>query len=99
MPGATRYFESNAARQRAYRRRKQEEAAAERKEAAAEQKEAVLTSAYAHVIQAAVRAAGQRGDPLAQAVYRPDAFETLRAVADHFYDRAGTPPQERAWRE
>lgn len=92
MPGATRFFENNAARQRAYRRRKQDEIAAEREEAGA-------TSLYAHVVQAAVEAARKRGDPLAQEVYRGDAFETLRAVADHFYDRADTPPQERPWRE
>lgn len=90
MPGATRYFESNAARQRAYRRRKQEGTAAELAEARE-------TTLWAHVVQGAVATARKSGDPVAEQVYRADVFDTLRAVADHFYDRAGTPPHERPW--
>ena len=90
MPGATRFFASNAARQRAYRQRKQEETAIALEEAND-------TSLWAYVVQAAVETARKRGDPLAEQVHRADAFDTLRAVADHFYDRAGTPPHARPW--
>jgi hypothetical protein len=87
MAGGGRFYASNAARQRAYRRRKQEE----------EQRDARLTAAYASVIQAAVGQARRAGDALATAVDHEEAFATLRALADHFYDRAGTPPEKRPW--
>ena len=90
MPGATRFFASNAARQRAYRQRKQEETASALEEAND-------TRLWAQVVQAAVETARKSGDPLAAQVHRAEAFDTLRAVADHFYDRAGTPPHERPW--
>jgi hypothetical protein len=91
MPGAPRFFESNAARQRAYRRRKQEGTATEL-EAARD------TTLWAYVVQAAVETARKSGDPVAEQVCHADPFDTLRAVAEHFYDRAGTPPHERPWR-
>jgi hypothetical protein len=90
MPGPPRFFATNAARQRDYRRRKQEEAAAE-------QREAEQTAIFAYVVHRAVKTARQQGDAVAEKVYRSDAFETLRAVADHFYDLAGTPPEGRRW--
>jgi hypothetical protein len=90
MPGPTRIFENNRARQRAYRRRKQEETAALLAEAED-------TNMWAYLVQAAVETARKSGDPLAKRVHHADAFETLRAVADHFYDRAGTPPRQRPW--
>jgi hypothetical protein len=89
MPGTTRFFESNAARQRAYRRRKQEGTAAELNAARD-------TTFWAHVVQAAVAAARQSGDGVAAQVHHADAFDTLRAVAEHFYDRAGTPAAREA---
>ena len=93
MPGATRWYPTNAARQRAYRQR-------QRQELAAEQEEATLTTQYAYVMQAAVTAAlrAGAGDPLAREVHRTDPFETLRALAEHFYDQAGTPADQRPWR-
>jgi hypothetical protein len=90
MPGPTRSSENNAARQRAYRRRKQAETDALLEEAED-------TNMWAYLVQGAVEAARRGGDPLAQQVYRTDALETLRAVADHFYDRAETPPRQRPW--
>jgi GNAT superfamily N-acetyltransferase len=90
MPGATRIFDSNAARQRAYRRRKAGESTAVLEEAQE-------TQMWAYLVQAAVEAARKSGDPLAKQVYDADAFETLRALADHFYDQAGTPYPARPW--
>jgi hypothetical protein len=90
MPGTPRTFASNAARQRAYRRRKVEESAAILEEAQE-------TQLWAYLVQAAVALARQSGNPLAQQVHRPEAFETLRALADYFHDQAGTPYPERPW--
>jgi hypothetical protein len=92
MPGPSRFFESNAERQRAYRNRK-------RSADQEEQQEAQDTTTYAYLVHRAVWTARKTGDALAAQVYREDAWETLRAVADHFYDRAGTPAAERPWRQ
>jgi rRNA maturation endonuclease Nob1 len=90
MSGPSRTFATNAARQRAYRQR-------QREAAAGEAEEAQLTRTYAYVLQAAVQAAAQSGDPLARVLIREDAFATLQAVAEHFYDQAGTPETDRPW--
>lgn len=92
MPGPSRFFVNQAARQRAYRVRKQEELTAELTEARD-------TYSYAYVVQAAVAAARKHGDPVAQQVYDPDPFQLLRALAEYFYDRAETPRTERPWQE
>jgi hypothetical protein len=94
MPGAIRFYKSNAERQRAYRKRKQEEVEQER--LLAEE-----VSIYAWVLWEAVRAASGAGggDPVARKVYRPDPIDTLRALVDHFHDQAGTPASGRPWRE
>jgi hypothetical protein len=93
MPGATREYATNAARQRAYRQR-------QRQELAAEQEEARLTTRYAYAVQGAVEAAlgATDGRSLAREVHRTDPFETLRALAEHFHDQAGTPRERRPWR-
>jgi hypothetical protein len=91
MPGPFPFYRSDAERQRAYRRRKRETDHEERKEAQD-------TLVYAHVVHRAVGLARKAEDPVARKVYREDAWETLRALADHFYDRAETPPEQRPWR-
>jgi hypothetical protein len=90
MPGPSRTFDNNAARQRAYRRRKKEETDAV-------VAEAQDTNTWAHLVQEAVAAAKRSGDPLARQVHRAEAYETLRALGDHFYDRAGLPYPQRPW--
>lgn len=93
MPGALRYYATDAARQRAYRQR-------QREALAAEQQEARDTLTYAYLVQEAVTAAATAtGDPVARKVSRPDPFETLRALADHFHDQAGTPLADRPWHD
>jgi hypothetical protein len=92
MPGPARYYPSNAARQRAYRQRQREANEAERDLAEA-------TTTYAYALQDAVKAALKAGkdDGLAEKVAREDPRDTLRALIDHFYDVAGTPPTGRPW--
>lgn len=93
MPGPPRLYTNNAARQRAYRARKQGEMTEEREFAEA-------TSVHAYALQAAVKAAwqaGAEGDPVARKVYRDDPIELLRALIDHFHDQAGTAPSARPW--
>lgn len=94
MPGPTPHYPNHAARQRAYLRRKE---AAE----AGELQEASLITSYAYAVQAALVAARKAGseDPLLATLYRRDPLETLRALADYFFDQAGTPPAARPWRE
>src|SRR5438270_13022600 len=90
MPGPTRFYKSNADRQRAYRKRKQAEMEEESLLAEA-------TAAHAWVLQEAVRAALREGDPTAQKIYREEPSDTLRALIDHFHDQTGTPAEHRPW--
>ena len=92
MPGSTPFYPSNAARQRAYRKRRQAALEEERHFAEA-------TSVHAYALQVAVDAArhAPASDPLAAQVYRDDPIEILRALIDHFHDQAGTPAHERPW--
>jgi hypothetical protein len=92
MPGPTRFYKSNAERQRAYRKRKQ----ADFEE---ESRLAETTATYAWVLQEAVRAALRAGDVTARKVCREDPIDTLRALTDHFHDQAGTPAEKRPWSE
>ena len=94
MPGPAAYYRNNAERQRAYRRRKADAAAADLADA-----QLILT--YAYVLQTALQAARRSGsrDPLLAEIEREDPIETLRALADHFYEQAGTPPEARPWRQ
>src|SRR5438874_5226121 len=92
MPGLTRFYKSNADRQRAYRKRKQAEMEEESLLAEA-------TAAHAWVLQEAVRAALHAGDATAQKVCRDDPIDTLRALTDHVHDQAGTPAENRPWGE
>ncbi len=91
MPGPPRFYPDRAARQRAYRERQR--AAALEAEA-----EATGTSVYAHVLHAAIRrACALPQGEVARQVYREDPFDTLRALADHFYDVGEVPSTERPW--
>jgi hypothetical protein len=92
MPGPTPFYPSNAARQRAYRKRRQ--AALEEESRFAE-----ATSVHAYALQAAVEVArhAPESDPLAAKVYRDDPIELLRALIEHFHDQAGTPAHARPW--
>lgn len=92
MPGPLPDYPTRAARQRAYRQR-------QRAALAESEREAELTSVYAHVLHAAVKqaCAQDTAGVVAREVYRSDPFETLRALADHFYDLAQVPRAQRPW--